>query len=223
MTLHPASGIRHPESIRNIIFDFGGVLCDLDIDLTKKKFTEFGPPRDGAAIPPEEAGKAFNLLVEHLETGRIAPAEFREAIRDHYLKPLSDEAINDAWNALLGDIPEHRIRLLEKIRGNYRIFLLSNSNEVHYDCYLKRFTERFGYKDFDTIFEKAWFSFNIGMKKPDREIFEFVLAQHNIIPQETLFIDDTLMHVEGAAATGIRGYHLKPGEDISTLFPLRHL
>jgi hypothetical protein len=87
MTLHPASGIRHPESIRNIIFDFGGVLCDLDIDLTKKKFTEFGPPRDGAAIPPEEAGKAFNLLVEHLETGRIAPAEFREAIRDHYLKP----------------------------------------------------------------------------------------------------------------------------------------
>jgi len=218
MTLHPAPGIRHPASIRNIIFDFGGVICDLDIDLTKKKFNEFGPPKDSANVTPEEAGKAFGLLVEALETGRISPTGFRNSIRDHYLRPPSDRTIDDAWNALLGDIPEHRIRLLEKIRGNYRIFLLSNSNKIHYDHYLKRFNEKFGYEDFDAVFEKAWFSFNIGMKKPDREIFEFVLAQHNIAPNETLFIDDTIMHVEGAAATGIVGYHLKPGEDISALF-----
>jgi FMN phosphatase YigB (HAD superfamily) len=218
MTLHPASGIRHPASIKNIIFDFGGVICDIDIDLTKKKFKEFGPPKGGAAVTPEEANLEFNRLFEQLEIGKISPATFRDAIRDHYLMPLTDEAINDAWNALLLDMPEHRIRLLEEIRGNYRIFLLSNSNQVHYDCYVKRFSEQYGYPDFDALFEKAWFSYRIGMKKPDREIFEFVLAQHAILPEETFFIDDTLMHVEGAASAGIQGYHLKPGEEIASLF-----
>ena len=218
MTLNPASAIRHPASVRNIIFDFGGVLCDLDIDLTKKKFEEFGPPRDASNTTPEEAGKAFGRLVEELETDRITAAGFRNAIRSHYLRPLTDTQIDHAWNALLGDIPEHRIRLLEKIRGTYRIFLLSNSNRIHYDHYLARFTGQFGYAGFDDLFEKAWFSFNIGMKKPDREIFEFVLAQHRLNPGETLFIDDTLMHVEGAAVSGIQGYHLKPGEEVTRLF-----
>jgi glucose-1-phosphatase len=218
MILQPSSGILDPASVRNIIFDFGGVICDLDIDRTKRKFKEFGPPKNNAGMNPEQAGHAFDELFELLESGKISPEFFRASIRDYYAQSPTDKAIDEAWNALLLDIPEHRVRILEKIRGTYRIFLLSNSNQIHYDHYVKRFSERFGYADFDALFEKAWFSYRIGMKKPDIEIFEYVLSSHDLLPAETLFIDDTLMHVEAAESAGIQGYHLKPGEEIASLF-----
>jgi putative hydrolase of the HAD superfamily len=218
MKLRPLAGIPDPGSVRNIIFDFGGVICDLDIERTKEKFVAFGPPKEPSAVSPGESDRAFNLLVEMLESGQIPPAFFRETIRNHYISAPSDEQIDDAWNALLLDIPPARIRLLETIRDRYRIFLLSNSNQIHYECYSRRFSQAFGYPDFDALFEKAWFSYRIRMKKPDREIFEFVLADKGLDPAETLFIDDTLMHVQAAQAIGIRGYHLVPGVDITDLF-----
>ena len=205
-------------SVKAIIFDFGGVICDIDIRLTVEKFREFGPPKDGIRTTTEESEKEFDRLTEALETGKISPDRFRQAIRDHYQRTLSDRDVDDAWNALLLDIPEHRIRMLEQIRNTYRIFLLSNSNRIHYDCYAKRFSERFGYPDFDSLFEKAWFSFRIGLKKPDPEIFKFVLSQHGLAPGETLFIDDTLEHIQSAKSLGINTYHLKPGEDAGSLF-----
>jgi glucose-1-phosphatase len=218
MRFNPSSVIRHPLSVKNIIFDFGGVICDLHIQRTIEKFKEFGPVKEDRAVSKEESDKAFGNLVEQLESGMISPSVFRQTIREHYIRPVSDEMIDDAWNALLGEIPEVRIRLLEHIRNYYRIFLLSNSNQIHYDFYVKRFTEKFGYPDFDGLFEKAWFSFRIGMKKPDPGIFEYVLAEKSLLPGETLFIDDTLMHVQAAELAGIQGYHLKPGETVTDLF-----
>jgi glucose-1-phosphatase len=218
MIFQPSSGILDPASVRNIIFDFGGVICDLDIDRTKRKFREFGLAKHTGGMTQEQAGHAFDELFEQLESGKISPDFFRQSIREYYAKPPTDQEINDAWNALLLEIPEHRVRLLEKIRADYRIFLLSNSNQIHYDFYLKRFSEQFGYPDFDALFEKAWFSFRIGMKKPDIEIFEYVLAVQGLVAAETLFIDDTLMHVKAAESIGIQGYHLKYGEEITGLF-----
>ncbi len=218
MMINPVSGIRDPESVKNIIFDFGGVICPIDPQITILKFKEFGPPKPGRERSPEETAREFGLLVGELETGRISPEQFRQAIRDFYLHPLSDEQIDDAWNALLLEIPAPRIHLLEKLRQHYRIFLLSNSNRIHYDCYAERFRREFGYPGFDALFEKAWFSFRIGLSKPGREIFEYVLADGAISPRETLFIDDTQIHVNGAELTGIQGYHLKDGQDILALF-----
>lgn len=218
MASHLSPVVHDCASIRNILFDFGGVLCDIDIPITHARFMAFGPPKEAINPAQEEAGQAFGRLVEQLETGAITPAEFRQSIRNYYRQPLTDEMINDAWNALLLEIPEPRIRLLENIRGQYRIFLLSNSNQIHYDCFVKRFREQFGYADFDALFEKAWFSFRMGMKKPNKEIYSFVLQQHSLVPGETLFIDDTLLNVESAVNLGIKGYHLKPGEEIAHLF-----
>jgi putative hydrolase of the HAD superfamily len=135
---------------------------------------------------------------------------------------VSDASIDKAWNALLLDIPPERIRLLEQLRNHYRIFLLSNSNKIHYDQYVSDFRATFGYNDFDALFEKAWFSFNIGLKKPHRVIFDYVAEHSNLVPAETLFIDDTLMHVQGAAEAGLHAHHLRisEGESILKMFKL---
>ena len=133
-------------------------------------------------------------------------------------KNLSDQDIDDAWNALLFDIPRERIQILEQVKKNYEIYLLSNSNEIHYDVYLRDLQLRFGYREFDQLFHKAYFSFDLHLSKPNPEIFEFVLNQHDLNPGETLFIDDTLKHIEAAKKLGLHTFHLSPSLRIRDLF-----
>ena len=216
--LQLSSQIPHHNSIKNIIFDFGGVICDIDISLSEQKFKAFGPPKTISALSKKEQDHEFEKLVNQLETGNLAPVKFRETIREFYVSKPSDEAIDAAWNALLLGIPGERIKLLESIRDHYHIFLLSNSNEIHYLKYLHDFQVKFGYNDFNDLFEKAWFSFQVRLKKPDRKIFEFALSNGGLIPEETLFIDDTLVHIESARKTGINGLFLEKGDDIVDLF-----
>ena len=216
--LHLSSHIPHHTSIKNIIFDFGGVICDLDIRRTVEKFKEFGLPKAEFSGTPAEQNQQFGLLVSNYETGLITSQQFRDKIRNHYQVPPSDAAINDAWNALLVGIPESRIRILENIRDAYRIILLSNSNEIHYMKYREDFQKQYGYRDFDALFERVYFSYRLHLKKPDPAIFKWVLHENNLDPAETFFIDDTLMHVEAARELGITGYHLREGEELTMLF-----
>ena len=217
---HPNSEIRNPKLVKNIIFDFGGVLCDLDIKRTEEKFKEFGTPVPDKTSSPLEQAFEFEQLVGHFETGAISSKDFRVIIKNYYQVPPSDQAIDEAWNALLLDIPEPRIRLLEQIRGYYRNFMLTYTNEIHNLKYLENFRAQYGYSDFDSLFEKAYFSYRIGFKKPDIEIFSYVLNNSHLIPSETLFIDDTLIHVETAQSMGIQAHHLQiqAGEQIMDLF-----
>ena len=216
--LHLSSHIPHPSSLKNIIFDFGGVICDLDINRTIEKFKEFGLPRQEFRSDQKEQDRQFELLISSYETGLISSQQFREAIRNHYQVPPTDAAIDEAWNALLLDIPLPRIKLLEDLRKTYRIFLLSNSNEIHYLKYLHDFSQKYGYAGFDDLFEKAYFSFQVHLSKPDPAIFTLVLEENNLLAAETLFIDDTLIHIESAERSGITGYPLKKDEDIVSLF-----
>ncbi|MGA2823975.1 MAG: HAD family phosphatase [Bacteroidales bacterium] len=216
--LHLSSHIPHHSSIKNIIFDFGGVICDLDIQRTIDKFKEFGLPKMEFSTAPEEQDQLFEKLVSNYETGLITSRQFRDAIRNHYQVPPSDAAIDDAWNALMMKIPEPRIRLLENIRDSYRIFLLSNSNEIHFLKYREDLRQHYGYRDFDALFEKVYFSYRLHLKKPDLAIFQLVLNENKLDPAETLFIDDTLMHIEAAHELGITGYHLRDGEELVQLF-----
>jgi putative hydrolase of the HAD superfamily len=222
MELNPAkisnrnSQIVNPKSIKNIIFDFGGVICNIDVKLTEKAFMDLGLKKfDTGRSISDSAG-----LFEDIETGATSSQHFRDELKKFFVTPVTDDQIDGAWNALLLDIPEPRIRLLEEVRKHYRIFLLSNTNEIHYLCYLERFRKQFGYADFDALFEKAWFSYRIGLKKPSLEIFRYVLEHSHLDPSETLFIDDTLKHVEGARNAGIHAYHLAidTGEQITDLF-----
>jgi putative hydrolase of the HAD superfamily len=210
------SGIQHPLSIKNIIFDFGGVICNIDVKLTEKAFIGLGSKK----FDTRKSIASSSGLFEKIETGAISPEQFRSGLRRFFTHSVSDDQLDDAWNALLLDIPPPRIRLLEKIRSHYRIFLLSNSNEIHYRKYLSNFTREFGYKSFDDLFEKAYFSFNVGLKKPGKAIFDYVIANSNLNPNETLFVDDTLIHVEGASQAQINGCHLNlsKGEQIIDLF-----
>jgi putative hydrolase of the HAD superfamily len=213
-----SSHIPHHISIKNIIFDFGGVICDLDISRSVEKFKEFGLPKAEFSGNQEEQDRQFGLLVSTFETGLITSQQFRDTIRNHYRVPPSDRAIDETWNALLVGIPEPRIRLLENIRKIYRIFLLSNSNEIHYLKYREDFQQQYGYRDFDDLFEKVYFSYQLHLKKPDPAIFTWVLKENKLDPAGTLFIDDTLIHVEAARELGITGYHLREGEEITQLF-----
>jgi glucose-1-phosphatase len=204
--------------IKNIIFDFGGVICDLDIPRTEKKFEEFGPVKPSKLNSSEDHSQEFKLLVEALETGSISPRQFRDVIKDHYITPPSDQAIDETWNAMLRYIPEKRISLLENIRSHYRIFLLSNSNKIHHENYLRDFQQHTQYQNFNELFEKAYFSFEIGLKKPGKEIYEFVLSDSGLNPSESLFVDDTVENIQGAELAGINGYFLEKGKEISELF-----
>jgi glucose-1-phosphatase len=216
MISNPKSEIRNPKSIKNLIFDFGGVICNIDVKRAERRFVELGFKDDDYDSPFSGSKKLFG----EIETGSISSQQFREGLKKYFLNPVTDAQIDEAWNDLLLDIPEPRIRLLEDLRKHYRIFLLSNTNEIHYLCYSENFRRKFGYADFDALFEKAYFSYRIGLKKPSPEIFRYVLEDSLLDPAETLFIDDTLVHVEGAGKAGIHGYFLEieKGEQVTDLF-----
>ncbi|MBI4649564.1 MAG: HAD family phosphatase [Bacteroidia bacterium] len=201
-------------NIKNIIFDFGGVIIDLDMERSFCAFKALGVP--GFEIIKNQMSN--RKLIISLEKGEITPEVFRNELRKLAGKQIPDNALNKAWNALLLDIPHERIALLEKLKKKYRIFLMSNSNKIHYDYYVSRLKEVHGYAHFEEIFEKAYFSFNTGLYKPDIKFYDLLVSEQNLIPFETLFIDDTLQNTESANKAGLNGYHLKEGETINSIF-----
>ncbi len=202
------------QPIRNIIFDFGGVILDIDPLLTLNELKNLGVDDLDIFQSP-----IFQQdVMQKFERGILTPEVFRDKVRDFIGIPLCDQDIDDAWNALLLDIPKERIKVLEDVKKNYPIFLLSNSNEIHYDVYLRDLQLRFGYREFDQLFTKAYFSFDLHLSKPNPEIFEFVMHQHKLIPEETLFIDDTAEHIEVASNLGFRVYQLQKPERVRDLF-----
>lgn len=203
-------------NIKNIIFDFGGVILNIDFDRSVQAFRILGI---------EEACKLYsqdtqNELFNRLEKGIISPEEFRSELQEITSLYLTDEEIDEAWNALILDLPAYRIKMLNLVRTNYRIFLLSNSNVIHYECYIQQLRKEHGYRSFDEVFKKAYFSQDMGMRKPDEEIFQKVLIEQQLNPEETLFIDDSLPNTEAAAQLGMKVHHLNlhKGEDVCWLF-----
>ncbi len=200
--------------IKNIIFDYGGVILNIDPSLTLKSMADAGIKN------PEELHMKFTALglFEKLETGKITTQEFRDNIKSSVDFEVSDEQINKDWNALILDMPPERIRCVEEVGKNYRIFMLSNTNQIHYDKYRADLERTYGYKTFSELFEKAHFSHEIGHRKPSPEPYLYVLKEHNLIPEETLFIDDTIINVEAADKLGIHGLLLEEGIEITALF-----
>ncbi len=202
----------HP--IKNIIFDFGGVVLDIDPQQTANELSRLGFDDFDLLQKPEFVEGIMNKL----ERGIITPETFRQKIKDFLKLDACDQEIDDAWNALLLDIPKERINIIEQAKKSYGVFLLSNSNEIHYDVYVRDLQLRFGYREFDQLFDKAYFSFDLHLSKPNPEIFEFVLDQHKLVPEQTLFIDDTEEHIKAAQSLGIRTYHLVKPERLRDLF-----
>ena len=207
------------KSIKNIIFDLGGVILNIDYLIVVKSFRELGIDDFDQWYSQKNQGDIFDKL----ETGKITPEEFHVEVMKHSTKQLNAAEINTAWNSMLLDLPAERIKLLQEVQKQYRCFLLSNTNEIHIEAYSASIAKKFGSIDiFNQLFEKVYYSSRVGMRKPNREIFEFVLNENNLIPAETLFIDDSPQHIEGAKLTGIHTIYLTKGKSILDLFDTDH-
>ena len=143
--------------------------------------------------------------------------EFRDYVRSlSGGVQLTDQQIDDAWNSIMGDIPVERVEMLKELRKKYRLFLFSNSNQLNCDKFRVDMLKKFGYDIFDTLFEKAYFSQDIHYRKPNVDAFQFVMRDAGIDPAETLFIDDTVRHIEGAKKSGLHTHLLTKDEEIVT-------
>ncbi len=202
------------KGIKNIIFDLGGVIVNIDYLLTLNAFKALG------LKDVEKIYTQFSQLpwFDKYDIGGISSDDFISEF-SRLLKPeTTREQIINAWNVMLLDFPRERAELLLKLKGRYRTFLLSNTNELHIDYYFQHIREKYGYDEMKSFFEKDYYSYRIGMRKPNKEIFEFVLKENGLQASETLFIDDTIQHVEGARAAGLRAYHLVSPETILDIF-----
>ncbi len=201
--------------IKNIIFDLGGVLLNIDYHATINTFKKFGVTRFDDFFTQEKQ----NPLFDRLDTGKISPQKFREEIRAASGINLSDADIDQAWNAMLLDFPAQKISLLEQSRKQYRTFLLSNTNAIHFPAYIAKLKRVHGYDSLEELFEKQYLSHEIGRRKPDVATFQWVLAQNGLKGSETLFFDDTPQHVEGARKAGLYAYWIDlTREDVLDFF-----
>lgn len=200
------------KAIKNIIFDLGGVILNIDFKKTESAFKLLGWESFSEHITQ------FHItdLFEKYETGRIDDLQFLEGISGLMGKPAEHEHVINAWNALLLDFPPRRIELLKKLKTQYRTFLLSNTNALHLQAFQQRLHDQEGVY-LEDIFEKAYYSHVVRLRKPSAEIFELVLKENNLDPEETLFIDDTASNFEGAKKLGIQTHYLTPGTDITEL------
>ena len=202
------------KKIKNIIFDFGGVIINIDYTLTIKKLKELG--LNNFDDHYNQSGQSG--LFDRLDTGRINGNEFIHELASFYKTPPLNQELIDAWNAMLLDFPPERAELLTNLKTKYRTFLLSNTNEIHLNYYFKKLKEWYEVDNMSYFVHREYYSCYLNMRKPDTEIFEYVIRENNLNPPETLFIDDSLQHVEGAMKTGLRAFHLNGGKTIMDIF-----
>lgn len=201
------------KGIKNLIIDLGGVLIDLDRQRCIENFRKLGLPDVEVVLDIYHQQDFF----QKYEKGLITSAEFRDVLREKIGKPVTDAQIDDAWNSFLVGIPAAKLDLLLNLRKDYVVYLLSNTNEIHWQWSCRN---AFPYKTFrvEDYFEHIYLSFEMNMAKPDAEIFQKVLDDTGIIPAETLFIDDSVANCRAAEALGITTYMPNAGEDWSHLF-----
>lgn len=201
------------KGIKNLIIDFGGVLIDLDRQRCIERFKKLELPDVEVILDLYHQQDFFHKY----EKGLISSADFRNVIREKIGKPVSDDQIDDAWNSFLVGIPDYKLDLLLRLRKDYVVYLLSNTNEIHWQWSCRN---AFPYKTFrvEDYFEHIYLSYEMQMAKPDAEIFRKVLGDTGISPSETLFIDDSEANCKTAEALGISTYTPKAGEDWSHFF-----
>lgn len=195
--------------IKNIIFDFGDIFINLDKAATLRELNQLGMPQ-----PDPELMQLFLAY----EKGSFSTSSFLQQVKPFFPNAQDAELIS-AWNAILLDFPEYRIEFLEALarKASYRLFLLSNTNEMHMSHVQASMGEN-RFSRFKNCFESFCLSHELKMRKPEPQIFQYMLEHFNLQPSETFFVDDNLENTQAAARLGIRVWHLIPEkEDIITL------
>jgi putative hydrolase of the HAD superfamily len=201
------------QHIDSIIFDLGGVILNIDYQLPVKAFKRLGLDNFQQQFSQASQQHVF----DDYETGKISSEVFLERVKNLLPPDVPLSAIIDAWNSILLDLPEERLHLLEKAAAAHRIFLLSNTNDLHIRSFNSYLSRSFGLPAIDQLFEKAYLSYRMGLRKPDPAIFNFVLEDAGLDPASTLFIDDSIQHIDSAISCGINSYHLVNQDLVSFL------
>lgn len=201
------------KGIHNIIFDLGGVLLNIDPMKTIDAFGKLGM---------EQLVGDKGLTYDHdifymMEQGKITPDEFREGVLALLPLRVSYQQVDDAWTAMLLDFPIIRVELLKSLRKDFGIYLFSNTNAIHVEKFHSNFRNQHGF-EVSALFEKDFYSNEIGYRKPSPESFQEIIRLSGINPEESLFIDDSLPNVESAIACGLKGYWLEPGQKVEEIF-----
>lgn len=201
-------------NIKNIIFDLGNVLMNLNFNATINAFQKLGLNEDII-----DKGHAYSDPVFYqLEIGEIGIETFCAGIRQLLKNPAATNLqIEDAWYAIIGDVPEKRVKKLQVLNQKYRVFLYSNTNKLHIDRLRVDFKTQHGI-EFDSLFEQAFYSHEIHDRKPNLSSFEKVIQLSGVNPEETLFVDDLEKNIIGAQAAGLQTFWLKEGMEMAEIF-----
>jgi len=194
-------------AIKNLIFDLGNVLYDIDFKKMNTAFTSIGI---------EGMDKHFTLNKSHplfldLEMGFINEQAFYDGVRALVNLPLSNEQIQFAWNALLVGFRKNSIEWIKQNNTKYNTFLYSNTNQIHHDYFIVEFENKVANYSFVSLFKTPYYSHEMGMRKPDPASFTYILEKEGLLPAETLFIDDNEPNIIAAASVGLQVLHLKEG------------
>lgn len=194
--------------IEAIIFDFGDVFIDLNKQAIDSEFRKLGLTAWHDDL---------DTLNKMYEIGKIDELEFIQGFQKH-LPNVELTEIRAAWNSILGDFPLKRLEFLQMIASKYRLFLLSNTDHTHIEKFEHKEGQTFA-RDFYGCFEKVYFSYEIGIRKPDENAFKYVINNHNLNPKKTLFIDDKKENTDIAEKLGFKIWNIQPGiEDVTQLF-----
>lgn len=191
--------------VKNIIFDLGGVILNIDYQKTIDAFKQLGIKNFDVLFTQAKQ----ELLFDRYEKGEISSNEFISHLQNKFSENINKATIKDAWNAMLLDLPNERLNLLNNIKSNYNTALLSNTNEIHLDAFHEIIQKENVIEDLNPYFDEVYFSCRMNMRKPDPEIFKKVCQNRSYTPNETLFIDDSIQHVEGAQKAGLFAIHLE--------------
>ncbi|PWL32428.1 MAG: haloacid dehalogenase [Fluviicola sp. XM-24bin1] len=196
----------------NIIFDFGGVIINIDYEATINAFKDLGISDFDALYSQAAQSDLFDAI----ETGRISPQHFINGILQLLPAGVTPNQVVHAWNAMILDIPKERIEFLQQLSQTHDIYLLSNTNSIHIDKAMREWNNK-TQADINDVFKKVYLSHEMGMRKPDVEIFRHVCQEQGLDPSKTLFIDDSIQHIHGAREAGLHAHHLLSNETIQSI------
>ena len=201
--------------IKNIIFDLGGVILNLDYAKTVDEFKKIGLLN----FQDLYSQKMQNILFDDFEKGEVSSAEFISCLIDSENLKIKEIDFINAWNAMLLEIPIKKLEFINSLKKDYKVFLLSNTNEIHIYKFEDDLKKNNMLNQFYKCFDKVYYSSRMGKRKPEENCFKQVLEENQLVPQQTLFIDDSIQHIKGAKRVGIETFHLKKNKSIIDLVP----
>tara|TARA_B110000881_G_C18466833_1_gene459209 strand:- start:9 stop:647 length:639 start_codon:yes stop_codon:yes gene_type:complete len=201
--------------IKNIIFDLGGVILNLDYSKTVNEFKKLG------VLNFQElySQKKQSIIFDDFEKGNIQSEKFISSINIAKNLKIKEFDFINAWNAMLLEIPIKRLEFIEGLKDDYKVFLLSNTNEIHINKFEDDLIKEKMLDKFHNCFDKIYYSSRMGKRKPDENCFSQVLEENKLIHYQTLFIDDSIQHINGAKQLGIQTFHLEKNKSITDLVP----